>query len=133
MAKGDHIYVHGRGYTHDGIDCGDGTVIHYTGRPWQRNRSSAIERWPIGEFSRGREVLTRSYEGEFRYPPDEVVARAESRLGEDRYDLVRNNCEHFARWCVAGEMRSAQVATVGLTLGLGVGLAVLLWLDAKRR
>jgi hypothetical protein len=133
VAKGDHIYVKRRGYTHEGIDCGDATVIHYTGRPWQHNASSAVERWPIGDFSRGKEVHTRSYEGEFRYPPDEVVRRAESRLGENRYSLATNNCEHFARWCVSGENKSTQVATVGWTLGLTLGLGLLLWFDSRRR
>lgn len=29
MQKGDHLYVSRGLYTHHGIDCGDGTVIHY--------------------------------------------------------------------------------------------------------
>lgn len=35
MAQGDHIfasfYFNGVAITHHGIDCGDGTVIHYDG------------------------------------------------------------------------------------------------------
>jgi Lecithin retinol acyltransferase len=38
-----------------------------------------------------------------------VVVRARSRLGEDRYRLTTNNCEHFCHWCLTGEPRSAQV------------------------
>jgi hypothetical protein len=38
-----------------------------------------------------------------------VVARARSRLGEDRYRIASNNCEHFCHWCRSGENRSAQV------------------------
>ena len=30
MKRGDRIYVNYRAYTHHGIDCGNGTVIHYT-------------------------------------------------------------------------------------------------------
>jgi hypothetical protein len=30
MTKGDHIYINCGAFTHHGIDCGDGTVIHYT-------------------------------------------------------------------------------------------------------
>lgn len=46
--------------------------------------------------------------------PDEVrgrdiVLRARSRLGECRYDLLSNNCEHFPNWCLRGESRSHQV------------------------
>ena len=35
--------------------------------------------------------------------------RARSRLGERRYHLSRNNCEHFCNWCQLGEYRSEQV------------------------
>jgi hypothetical protein len=32
-----------------------------------------------------------------------------ARLGEQRYNLVFNNCEHFAIWCKTGRHRSTQV------------------------
>jgi hypothetical protein len=38
-----------------------------------------------------------------------IIDRARSRLGERRYRLLRNNCEHFSEWCIVGEPRSAQV------------------------
>jgi Lecithin retinol acyltransferase len=44
-----------------------------------------------------------------RYGSAEAVARARSRLGENRYRLTRNNCEHFCEWCIYGEPRSEQV------------------------
>jgi hypothetical protein len=31
------------------------------------------------------------------------------RLGEQNYNLLFNNCEHFAHWCKTGRHRSAQV------------------------
>lgn len=31
------------------------------------------------------------------------------RLGEERYNLMLNNCEHFAVWCKTGQHRSSQV------------------------
>jgi hypothetical protein len=31
------------------------------------------------------------------------------RIGEQRYNLLFNNCEHFAHWCKTGRHRSAQV------------------------
>jgi hypothetical protein len=37
------------------------------------------------------------------------VHRARARLGEDRYNVLTNNCEHFCEWCVRGEPRSDQV------------------------
>lgn len=41
----------------------------------------------------------------------ETVRRALSRLGEDDYNLLSNNCEHFATWCCIGESSSKQVKT----------------------
>jgi hypothetical protein len=38
-----------------------------------------------------------------------VMYRAESRLGEGRFDFVFNNCEHFATWCKTGISESQQV------------------------
>jgi hypothetical protein len=43
------------------------------------------------------------------YSPEETVNRARSRLGENRYNLVFNNCEHFALWCKTGISESGQV------------------------
>ncbi|MBQ4437648.1 lecithin retinol acyltransferase family protein [bacterium] len=43
------------------------------------------------------------------YSPEETVKRAESQLGEGNYNLVFNNCEHFAVWCKTGVHESSQV------------------------
>lgn len=46
------------------------------------------------------------------YSPEETVERARSRIGERRFSLVSNNCEHFAIWCKTGVTQSFQVNTV---------------------
>ena len=48
------------------------------------------------------------------YSPEETVERAESQLGkgeegEDKYNIIFNNCEHFAVWCKTGVRESSQV------------------------
>jgi len=40
------------------------------------------------------------------------LARAVSRIGEQKYDAINNNCEHLATWCVTGESRSRQVEEI---------------------
>lgn len=45
---------------------------------------------------------------EKRIPPDETVNRARARLGEGGYNLIHNNCEHFAFECAVGIKRSTQ-------------------------
>ena len=40
-----------------------------------------------------------------KYDEEEIVKRAISAVGTDfgGYNLLHNNCEHFANWCVSGE------------------------------
>jgi hypothetical protein len=109
MAKGDCIYVYRNFgqlagvYKHYGIDCGDGTVIHY------RKPSEVIEQTSLATFSRGNPVYVAEYSEGFGYIPDVVVERAKSRLGERDYNLLSNNCEHFTSWCKTGINDSKQI------------------------
>lgn len=106
MAKGDHLYVSRGAYFHHGIDCGDGTVIHY-------REGEAITRSSLPFFALGETVRVKPYvTADPADPADVVVDRAESRLGERDYHLVFNNCEHFVSWCKTGQHRSDQVNTV---------------------
>lgn len=105
MSRGDHVYVRRRRrYTHHGIDCGDGTVIHYVGA-WGTVRR--VERTSLDSFAEGAEVVVRRYRR--RLPVDEIVDSAESRVGSQGYHLVRNNCEHLATWASTGSASSSQV------------------------
>ncbi len=109
MAKGDQLYVwrelaNVEGiYEHHGIDCGDGDVIHY------RKPSEIIEKTPFSTFSKGNPVYIREYPIGFCFIGDVVVNRAINRLGENKYNLLFNNCEHFATWCKTGVNDSKQV------------------------
>jgi hypothetical protein len=107
FALGTHLVASRRGYLHHGIYVGDGRVIHYAGlsRSWHRG---PVEEVTLEQFAAGRSLLIKPMV-DARYGGVEIVARARSRLGEDRYRLTSNNCEHFCEWCVAGEARSEQV------------------------
>lgn len=118
MARGDHVYVRRRRYTHHGIDCGDGTVIHFM-RP--RVGLRHVARTSHAHFAAGGQVKVRDYV--HRLSADETIRHAESRVGSVGYHLVRNNCEHFAAWCCTGRAVSSQVrrwavATQGTLAGL---------------
>src|SRR5262245_35220683 len=117
MARGDHIFVHRLGYTHHGIDCGDGTVVHYTGELGQK-KEAAIRRTGLVDCLKNGHLNLRPY-GRCD-PPHVVVDRAESRLGEDKYHLAFNNCEHFATWCKTGNASSEQVKDAASMTGGGV-------------
>jgi hypothetical protein len=104
MAAADHLEVprqHGL-FNHHGIDLGDGTVAHYL-------EGREILRSPLHAFSRGETVEPVAYDPAEISPPGVTLRRAMGRLGEQRYNLIFNNCEHFAIWCKTGRHRSAQV------------------------
>jgi hypothetical protein len=81
--------------------------VHYAGlsRGW---RPGPVEEVSLAEFSRGRPVRVRP-PLKSQFDRSDIVARARSRLGEDHYRVLSNNCEHFCEWCVCGESRSRQI------------------------
>jgi hypothetical protein len=44
-----------------------------------------------------------------KYRGIDIVNRAKTRLGEDKYDVQLNNCEHFCTWAITGNSVSEQV------------------------
>jgi hypothetical protein len=106
-APGAHLVTSRRGYMHHGIYVGRGMVVHYAGLS-RFLHSGPIEEVTMARFSLGRAVRIIAY-SEPKYSPQEIVLRARSRLGENKYQVLRNNCEHFCNWCVSGRSRSAQV------------------------
>ena len=107
MARGEQIYTIRKFlnidgvYEHHGIDCGDETVIHY------RKGTETIERTSKAYFTDGKKVYVKRYP--LRYIADNVIQRAVSKLGERKYNIIFNNCEHFATWCITGVSYSQQV------------------------
>lgn len=108
FARGDHLRSPRTGYTHHGICIGDGLVIHYAGFA-REMASGAIEIASLDEFAGGNPVEVVPHPSR-RHSRSESVDRAFRRLGEDWYNLVLNNCEHFVNWCIDGEHASPQVA-----------------------
>ena len=104
---GAHLVTPRIGYVHHGIYLGAGKVIHSGAFPGLLPRGP-VEEVPLECFSRGRCVWVRAGVPA-RFTPQEVIDRARSRLGENRYDLLRNNCEHLCEWCLRGTERSDQV------------------------
>jgi len=104
---GAHIVSPRRGYLHHGIYIGRGRVVHYSGLSCGLVRGP-VQAVPLSLFGGGRRISTRCSK---RRPYDaaDVVRRACSRLGENRYAVLSNNCEHFCEWCLYGEPRSYQI------------------------
>ena len=107
LPLGAHLTTSRRGYTHHGVYVGGGRVVHYSGfsGSWQ---CGPVEEVSLSRFSAGRELRVVHHPKSV-FSPEEIVRRASSRLGENDYRLLTNNCEHFCNWCLDGVSRSAQV------------------------
>ena len=105
MAAADHLEVprqHGL-FNHHGIDLGDGTVAHYL-------EGREILRSSRDDFSQGQPISV--VEHDHASSTGVTLRRAMGRIGEQNYNLLFNNCEHFAIWCKTGRHRSSQVESM---------------------
>lgn len=116
--KGDHIKVDRGLYTHHGVYISDEEVIHFTGTEddsildWSKNE---VIKTDLNYFLRGGQVQVKEYtEDELKdlYPVDHISAYARACLGDKGYNLIFNNCEHFANTCTLGRFRSKQIEEV---------------------
>lgn len=116
--KGDHIYIKKSIYTHHGIYVGGNSVIHYAGyhelfKSVFGSSDNSVQKISLSLFEKeGPALLYKEKSG--KISRDEVVARAHSRLGEDLYSLISNNCEHFCNWCTEDEHHSKQLDFLGI-------------------
>ena len=104
---GAHMVTRRRGYMHHGIYVGRGQVVQYGGLS-RGLRRGPVEEVSLAQFADGWAIWVRR-ERSKGLDGYEVAGRARLRLGEDRYHLLTNNCEHFCEWCLRGEHRSYQV------------------------
>ena len=117
---GDHIRVMRLGgvYYHHGIYISDDEVIHFTGTDddsildWSKNEviSSGLKFFLDGGTPEVK-IYTED-ELEDLYTPQEIITYARACIGDDGYNLIFNNCEHFANVCTLGRFRSHQVEQV---------------------
>ena len=86
---------------------GAGPLSHQSLRGFE-NRPWPIHSLHLEQFTQGRplHVILASSPC---FSGAEIVQPALSRVGEDRYHVLTNNCEHFCEWCVRAEPRSYQV------------------------
>lgn len=128
--KGDLLRVHRQlGYYHFGVAVSEDRVIHFSA-PEQditdKTKMRIIET-PLKDFLKGDELeVWQPYDSSFSR--EEVVKRAKKHVNSNRfrnkyYNVVTNNCEHFARYCYYDKNESKQVVTV--TVGAAIMGAIL--------
>lgn len=126
-------------YEHYAIYMGNDRVIHYCGEGNDFGGRVSVHEAPLSEFIKdsknyfvvwfdeGRPIKLQSrttflfnstadlYSSKYNrlkrrtYSAEDTIKRAQSRIGEEKYNLVSNNCEHFAMWCKTGVSESSQV------------------------
>lgn len=105
-ALGSHLVTPRLGFAHHGIYVGCGRVVHYGafvhGLHW-----GPVEEVSLARFTHGHTLWVRP--DTVHFDGERVIRRARSRIGENSYRLLSNNCEHFCEWCLRGEHRSEQV------------------------
>mmetsp|Transcript_57604 Transcript_57604/g.136966 ORF Transcript_57604/g.136966 Transcript_57604/m.136966 type:complete len:418 (-) Transcript_57604:160-1413(-) len=112
------------------LDLTRGEAIHYTA-PGDEEGSAPtrVIAEPLDSFQRKFQTWRVVALPESRQKAEEALERARSRIGEEEYNIVTNNCEHFATWCLGGSGRSMQVWSHGANLatsakaGVGAGIA----------
>ncbi|CAC5385352.1 unnamed protein product [Mytilus coruscus] len=141
ILRGDHIILSRSFYDHhaivvrviepedDNSDKIDLELIHQTNSPmgavWDKIRPKGT----LAKLQRKIEtvnlktdiVMICKYWGSIKpSTPEEVVKRSIGALQVDqeefRYDIIDNNCEHFASWCVTGTRLSVQIRKVRIVL-----------------
>ena len=113
LILGSHIAVSRGFYTHHGIYIGGDKVVHYSGFA-QAFKKGAVQETSIVDFlgDEDKFKIINYPQSQAVYDPSEVATRAINRIGEDDYNVIFNNCEHFACWCVTGNYRCDQVNSV---------------------
>jgi hypothetical protein len=106
-ALGAHLITPRFAYQHHGVYVGRGMVVHYAAfaKHW---RCGPVEEISLARFADGHPVWVRPQRAT-SLQQAEIIRRARSRLGENRYRFFSNNCEHLSEWCVNDEHRSLQV------------------------
>lgn len=107
---GTHLVTPRFGYQHHGIYIGNGKVLHYAGL-CQWWRIGPVEEISLSCFSAGHQIWAKEHL-KAKYQGALAVARARSRLGEKRYSLFNNNCEHLCTWSIDGIGYSEQVVAL---------------------
>lgn len=112
-SPGDQIRVDTGSFYHYGIYIGADEVVQF-GLPCSVTQDpSAIRvlRSPVSEFLAGGFLEVRRYtlaERRKKHSDAEIVRCALAHVGEGGYDILHNNCQHFANECVFGTPYSDQ-------------------------
>lgn len=112
---GAHIRVKVKNFYHHGIYIGDNRVIQFGLPEAMYSDASSIKvlNSTLKEFM-GSSLFYEVYvfskkEEKKKYSDDIIVKNALNYVGQGNYNILTNNCEHFANKCIFGENKSSQI------------------------
>jgi hypothetical protein len=131
LLPGTHIAsLNERGAFHHGILVGADHAVHFEGTS---PANAHVREDPIAKaFGNATKIFVIVHKRPRDMDGAMVVAAARSRIGATgaypsrQFDIISNNCEHFATWCATGKIRSVQVCNAirdPPTLGVLIALA----------
>ena len=98
--EGDIIRVSiGNNMHHYGIYVSDSCIIQY-GKASDIFQDSSEEYIEVREYSLIEKLKKNSKE--------KIIEKAKSRIGEKKYNILNNNCEHFVNECVFNKHESLE-------------------------
>lgn len=115
-------------YDHYGVYVGSSRVVHFTEGTIKETSLRDFSDYDDKKAAPRRALTMAAVIGVFALPPSEVVvdvmgfsaaarskvsleesaSRARTMVGRKSYDVLFNNCEHFAVWCRTGVAESTQ-------------------------
>ena len=113
-SRGDMIRVDIGGLFHYGIYVSDEEVIQFGYPPTLRDKDrdnivvvvTSIDVFACNNFVEVGVLDCKEKKKAFKV--EEIISRARSRIGEGGYNILHNNCEHFAYECYFGKKYSSQ-------------------------
>lgn len=112
--EGDIIRIPiGKNMHHYGIYVNDSCIIQYgTSKDiFKPKEEVKVLVSTIDEFLNGKFLEVREYslkEKITKNSPKKIISLAKDRIGEAKYDILNNNCEHFVNECVFNKHESTE-------------------------
>lgn len=117
---GDMVRVHVNSQLdHYGVYISDSEVIQFGKNPSLRmgvsEKDVLVCSTDINEFRNGSfpEFADFTFSEKLKkFKTDKIVSLARGRIGEGGYNILYNNCEHFAYECIFGKKYSSQTEAI---------------------
>ena len=119
LYPGCHVRVKINNYYHHGIYVGEGNVVQF-GMPFDALKFEASDvsqikviLSPLKDFTMGNNFIEvycySKSEARQKQKESDIIKTAMSHLGDSGYNILTNNCEHFANYCVFLKKQSDQI------------------------